>query len=113
MLLWASFLALQSYNKPGYFEIVALALIVAGALGWLVAAILGFARARGYGAPARWFATAASCMVIYHLHLVLVGIASTFGDLALPLKIGAFFNLFVVLAALCAIIGFVRLTDIR
>ena len=113
MLLWVSLLALQSFNKPSYFETVALGLIAAGALGWLVAAILGFARARGYGAPARWFATAASCMVIYHVHLVMVGISSTFGDLTLPLKVGAFFNLFVVLAAICAIIGFVRLTDIR
>lgn len=101
----------EAFTKPAYFEVVAVLLIIAGALGWLVAAVLGFARARAFGASIRWFAMAAVCLVIYHLHLVLVAFSGFQNDSSLPLKIGAFFNLFVVIGAICAIIGFVKLTN--
>jgi hypothetical protein len=113
-MLWASMQAEsadQAYRAPSYFLWVALLLLAAGALGWLVAAVLGFTRARVFGAAARWFALSAACLVIYHLQwLVLaVGIAGRGTDIVLSL--GAFFNLFVFLAAVCAIIGFTRFTN--
>jgi hypothetical protein len=83
-------------------------LLAGGALGWLVAAVLGFTRARG--PAARWFALAAVCLVIYHLQWIVLGLAMTGRGTDSVLSLGAFFNLFVLLAAVCAILGFTRLT---
>ena len=118
MTLIATFLLLaqaddQIFRTPTYFAPVFLLLLVAGAIGWLVAAVLGFARARAFGASTRWFALAAVCLIIYHLQILVLGFGVAQRDNDLVLSIGAFFNLFIVLASICAIIGFVRLTDPR
>ena len=96
----------QAFRAPSSFTTVVLLLLVGGALAWLVAAVLGFTRARVYGPAARWFALAAVCMVLFHLHILLIGFAMAQRS---ALTLGAFFNLFVLLAAVCAIIGFTRL----
>lgn len=89
-------------------------LLAAGLVGWLVAAVLGFSRARVFGPSTRWFALSALCLVIYHVHFIAFGLLGTVEtDMAKLLSFGAFFNLFVVLGSICAIIGFVRLTDPR
>ena len=94
--------------------IVIVALLVAGLVGWLVAALLGFARARDFGPSTRWFALSALCMLIYHLHLVAFGLLGRVEqDMEKLLSFGAFFNLFVVIGSVCAIIGFLRLTNPR
>lgn len=106
-------------TQPTYFFIVTLLLLVAGGVGWLVASVLGFARAPAYGPSARWFSYAAVCLVIYHLHFLLFGVIAFMGmsqtpvDLSASLGVGAFFNLFVVLGAFCAIMGFVKMTSSR
>ena len=85
----------------------------------MIAAVLGFARASAFGSSARWFSYAAVCLIIYHLQFLLFGIVAFVGvsqnspDLGAALGVGAFFNLFVVLGAVCAIMGFVRLTNPR
>jgi len=101
----------QAYRAPSYFVPVALGLLSAGALGWLVAALLGFARARVFGAPARWFALSAVCLVIYHLQFLVLAAGIVGGDNDLVLGVGAFFNLFVFLGAVCAVVGFTRFTN--
>jgi len=100
------------YNAPGYFQIVFLVLLALGAIAWLVAAVLGFARARAFGPSTRWFALAAVCLIIYHLQWVLLAFAMV-NSPDLVLSVGAFLNLFVVAGAVCAIIGFIRLTNPR
>src|SRR6476660_4692318 len=106
-------------TQPSYFLIVVLLLLIGGGVGWLIASVLGFARSPAFGPSARWFSYAAVCMVIYHLHFLLFGIFAVLGmsqnsvDLSTALGIGAFFNLFVVLGAFCAIMGFVRMTNPR
>ena len=106
-------------TQPAYFVLVSLALLIAGGIAWLVAAVLGFARSPAFGPSARWFSYAAVCMVIYHLHFLLFGIFAVLGvsqnsvDLSMALGVGAFFNLFVVLGAICAIMGFIRMTNPR
>src|ERR1044072_1379788 len=106
-------------TQPGYFFLVTLLLLIAGGVAWLIAAVLGFARSPAFGPSARWFSYAAVCMIIYHLHFVLFGVFAVLGvsqnsiDLSMALGIGAFFNLFVVLGAICAIMGFVRMTNPR
>ena len=86
----------------------------AGTIGWLVATVLGFARARAFGASARWFAFAALAMLVFHLYLVAIAwLGMTETDADKVLSIGAFIIFFPALAALCAIVGFVRLTDPR
>lgn len=112
------FLLLQTEThatQPGYFNKVAFSLFAAGLVLWLVASVLGFGRARKLGPAARWFARAAVCLLFYHLNLLLIGIVGVVAfkrgqtDYGMMLSVGAFFNLFVVLGALCAIIGFFKL----
>lgn len=85
-------------------------LLAIGGLGWLIATALGFARARAYGESARWFAVSAACMLLYHVQwlvLALYGLKSTNrDDLA---NLFAFFNLFIALGSVCAIVGFSRM----
>ena len=106
-------------TQPGYFFFVSLVLLIAGGVAWLIAAVLGFARSPAFGPSARWFSYAAVCMIIYHLHFLLFGVFAFMGmtqsppDLSMSLGIGAFFNLFVVLGAVCAIMGFVKMTSPR
>src|SRR5258705_2345116 len=106
-------------TPPTYFLLVVIFLLVAGGVGWLVAAVLGFARAPAFGPSARWFSYAAVCLIIYHLHFLLFGVFVFMGmtqtpvDMTTALGVGSFFNLFVVLGAFCAIMGFVRMTSPR
>ena len=106
-------------TQPAYFVLVSLALLIGGGIAWLVAAVLGFARSAAFGPSARWFSYAAVCMVIYHLHFLLFGIFVFMGmsqpgsDMSTALGVGSFFNLFVVLGAFCAIMGFVKMTSPR
>jgi uncharacterized membrane protein YhdT len=116
MLLASLLMLAQAETRatpPAYFTLVAVGLLVIGALGWLIAAVLGFARARAFGASTRWFSLAAVCLLIYHLHLFVFVLVFNQSDADTALGLGAFFNLFVVLGSICAIIGFVRLTDPR
>lgn len=99
----------QVYRPPAYFFQVFLILLVLGALCWLVAAVLGFTRARAFGPSTRWFALAAACMIIYHVQFFVMGIVASQGDNDLVLSIGSFLNLFVVAAGVCAVVGFVQL----
>jgi hypothetical protein len=106
-------------TQPTYFFIVVLLLLIAGGIGWLIAAVLGFARSPAFGPSARWFSYAAVCLIIYHLQfllfgvLVFMGLSQNSADLNAALSLGAFFNLFVVLGSICAIMGFVKLTSTR
>src|SRR5712664_3594055 len=104
-------------RQPGYFAPVLLGSLVARGVGWLIASVLGFARARAFGASTRWFSFAAVCLLIYHLQFVLLGFLVIIGaptnDFDAVLNVGAFLNLFVILGAFCAIMGFVRLTNPR
>jgi hypothetical protein len=102
-------------KQPAYFAIVLVGSLIVGGLGWLIASVLGFARARAFGAPTRWFSFAAVCLLIYHIQFLLLGVVAVMGaqqnDFDSVLAFGAFFNVFVVLGAICAIMGFVRLTN--
>src|SRR5437879_12904546 len=106
-----------TFNEPPYFFPVILGSLVLGAILWLVAAVLGFGRARAFGSSARWFSFAAVCLLLFHLQFLLLGIVAVLGaqqnDFDAVLGFGAFFNVFVVLGAVCAIMGFVRLTNPR
>ena len=106
-------------TQPTYFVLVTLGLLIAGGIAWLIAAVLGFARSAAFGQSTRWFSYAAVCMVIYHLHFLLFGVFVFLGmsqpgsDMSTALAVGSFFNLFVVLGAFCAIMGFVKMTSTR
>ena len=106
-----------SANQPGYFAGVLIGSLILGGVGWLVAAVMGFARARAFGASTRWFSLAAVCLLIYHIQFLLLGFLAVAGrqqgDLDSVLAFGAFFNLFVVIGAVCAIIGFIKMRTVR
>src|SRR5690348_7716231 len=84
-------------TQPTYFFLVTLLLLIAGGVGWLIAAVLGFARSPAFGPSARWFSYAAVCLIIYHLHFALFGVFVFLGmtqsssDLTAALGVGAFF----------------------
>ena len=103
----------KSYTPPSYFLPVVILLLVGGVVGWLIAAVLGFARARAFGPSTRWFAIAAVFMLIYHLQFLLIALGIILEDPNMTLSVGAFFNLFAVLASICSILGFIRLTNPR
>jgi len=102
-----------TFNEPSYFVPVILGLLVFGAILWLVAAVLGFARARAFGASTRWFSFAAVCLLLFHLQFLLLAFGLIINDKRTVFAILSFFNVFVVLGAICAIMGFVRLTNPR
>lgn len=101
------------FHSPSYFGPTILALFVLGAVAWLIAAVLGFARARAFGASTRWFSFASVCLLLFHLQFVVIGFGVVTNDKNLAFTLLTFFNLFVILAAVCAIMGFIRLTNPR
>jgi uncharacterized membrane protein YhdT len=116
MLLASCFMLIQvetRYNQPSYFTPVVLGLLIAGAVGWLIAAVLGFARARAFGASVWWFSIAAVLLILFHLQFLALAFGLILNNLDVVFALLSFFNVFVVLAAVCVIIGFVRLTDPR
>ena len=102
-----------TFNEPSYFVPVILGLLVFGAILWLVAAVLGFARARAFGASTRWFSFAAVCLLLFHLQFLLLAFGLIIKDLRTVFALLSFFDIFVVAGAICAIMGFVRLTNPR
>ena len=102
-----------TFREPGYFAGVMLVMLVLGAVAWLIAAVLGFARARAFGASARWFSFAAVCLILFHLQFIVLGFGVLTKDNSLVFGVLTFFNVFVLLAAVCAIMGFIRLTNPR
>ncbi|HYW71958.1 MAG TPA: hypothetical protein VE961_13045 [Pyrinomonadaceae bacterium] len=102
-------------RQPAYFIIVFVGSLLLGGIGWLIASVLGFARARAFGPATRWFSFAAVCLLIYHIQFVffafMVYMGAQQNDIDTPLQFGAFMNIFIVLGAICAIMGFVRLTN--
>ena len=103
----------NQFYRPSYFIPVFLGLFLLGAVGWLVAAVLGFARARAFGPSARWFSFAAVCLLLFHIQFVAIGFGVITNDNGLAMNILTFFNIFVVLGAVCAILGFIKLTNPR
>jgi hypothetical protein len=99
------------YSLPSYFIWVFGLLLIAGGLGWLVATVLGFARARAFGLSTRWFAMGAACMILYHAHWLALVFSISSQNNAVIFPVLASLNLFVVLGAICMIIGFARLNN--
>ena len=102
-----------TFREPGYFAPAILGMLALGAVTWLIAAVLGFARARAFGPSTRWFSFAAVCMLLFHLQFIALGFGMLTKDNNLVFSMLTFFNLFVVLGAICAIIGFIKLTNPR
>lgn len=115
MFMASTLMILQanSFDAPSYFIPVFFGMFLAGTIAWLVAAVLGFARARAFGASARWFSFAAVCLLLFHIQIIAVGFGVITQDKSLALSILTFLNLFVILGAVCAIMGFIRLTTPR
>lgn len=106
--------AFAQMRLPSYFPWVVLGLLCVGGLGWLIAAALGFARARAFGESPRWFAISAVCLLLYHVQwfvFAVYGINER--NTENVVGVAAFFNLFVALGAVCAIVGFMRMNDPR
>jgi hypothetical protein len=103
----------STFHKPSYFVPIMLSMFFVGAVAWLIAAVLGFARARAFGPSARWFTFAAVCLLLFHIQFLVAGFGVLTNDNDLAFNVLTFMNLFVVLAAFCAIMGFIRLTTPR
>ena len=103
----------NTFHQPSYFVPVMVTMFLVGAVAWLVAVVLGFARARAFGPSARWFTFASICLLLFHIQFLAVGFGVLTNDTSFVFTVLTFFNVFVILAAVCAIIGFIRLTTPR
>src|SRR5256885_13547344 len=99
----ATLLLLQaglSAKQPAYFALVFIGLLIIGGIGWLIAAVLGFGRARAFWASTRWFSFAAVCLLIYHIQFFLLGFVTFIGGqlnvFVSVLQFGGFLNVFFV-----------------
>jgi hypothetical protein len=101
------------FNKPSYFGPVIATMFLLGAVAWLVATVLGFARARAFGSSTRWFTFSAICLLLFHIQFLAVGFGVLTNDSNFVFTLLTFFNFFVILGAICSIIGFIRLTTPR
>jgi hypothetical protein len=100
----------EPMRLPFSFITIVLVLLGGGAIGWLVAVVLGFARARVFGPSTRWFAFSALCLLLYHIQWVAwVVFGFSEKDMERVVFLGGFFNLFILLGSICSIIGFVQL----
>ena len=102
-----------TFREPSYFAPVLLGMLVLGAVTWLIAAVLGFARARAFGSSTRWFSLSAVCMILFHIQFIVLGLGVLTKDSSLVFGILSFFNFFILIGAVCAILGFIRLTNPR
>ena len=102
-----------AFREPSYFAPVMLGMLALGALSWWVAAVLGFARAKAFGPSARWFSFGAVSLILFHLQFIALGFGLLTKDNSLVFGLLTFFNIFVIIAGFCAIMGFIRLTSPR
>ncbi len=102
-----------TFREPSYFAPTIMATFLVGAIASLVAAVLGFARAKAFGASTRWFSFAAVCLILFHVQFLALGFGVLTKDNSLVFTILTFFNLFILLAAFCLTMGFIRLTSPR
>jgi hypothetical protein len=102
-----------TFREPSYFAPAIMGMFLVGALASLVAAVLGFARAKAFGPSTRWFSFAAVCLILFHVQFLAMGFGVLTKDSSLVFTILTFFNLFILLAAVCMAIGFIRLTNPR
>ncbi len=102
-----------TFTKPTYFVPVFLAMFLIGAVAWLIASVLGFARARAFGPSARWFSFAAVSLLLFHIQFIAVGFGVVTNDTSLAFSILTFFNFFIIVGAFCTIMGFIKMTSPR
>ena len=102
-----------TFRQPTYFAPVMMGMLLLGAVAWLIAAVLGFARATAFGPSARWFSLSAVCMILFHIQFIVLGLGVLTKDSSLVFGILSFFNFFILVGAVCAILGFIRLTSPR
>ena len=100
-----------TFREPGYFATTIMAMFLIGAVASLVAAVLGFARSRAFGPSTRWFSFAAVCLILFHVQFLAMGFGVLTKDSSLVFSILTFFNFFILLAAVCLAMGFIRLTN--
>jgi hypothetical protein len=102
-----------TFREPAYFAPTIMATFLVGAVTSLVAAVLGFARSKAFGPATRWFSFAAVCLILFHVQFLALGFGVLTKDNSLVFTILTFFNFFILLAAVCLVIGFIRLTSPR
>ena len=100
-----------TFREPSYFAPTIMTTFLVGAVLSLVAAVLGFARSRAFGPSTRWFSFAAVCLIVFHVQFLALGFGVLTKDNSLVFTILTFFNFFIVLAAICMVLGFIRLTN--
>ena len=99
-----------TFHRPSYFAPTILALFVARSAGVVDCGCR-------FGGRALWpihpVVFAAVCLLLFHLQFLALGFGVITKDDNLVFTLLTFFNLFVILAAVCAIMGFIRLTNPR
>src|SRR5260370_35838695 len=94
ILFQAAYQNETTFNEPSYFFPVILGSLVLGAILWLVAAVLGFARGRAFGASARWFSFASVCLLLFHLQFLLLAFGLIIKNFRTRFAVFTFFYMF-------------------
>ena len=102
-----------TFREPSYFAPTIMGMFFLGAVISLVACVLGFARARAFGPSARWFSFLSVCLLLFHIQFLVLGFGVLTKDSNLVFGILTFFNFFIMVGAVCAVMGFIRLTTPR
>lgn len=103
----------STVRVPSYFYPAIMGMFLLGIVMALVAAVLGFARTGAFGASARWFSFAAVSLILFHVQFLVLGFGFISDDSSLVFGVLTFFNGFVLISAICMVMGFVRLTSPR
>ncbi|MEO6391167.1 MAG: hypothetical protein ABIP75_04890 [Pyrinomonadaceae bacterium] len=115
MVFQFAFLFLQNsatvsnYEIPKYFVPVFVLLLIVGLVGSLVAFVLGRGRARTGGPAVKWFSFAALALLFYYLQWFVWVYAISRQSTTLIWLLISFNTLFVFVAVVCAIMGFMQI----
>src|SRR5207237_7970616 len=82
-----------TFKEPSYFVPLIIGSLALGAVVWLISAVMGFSRARAFGASTKWFSFAAVCMLLYHLQFLLLGFVFVLSAIKLSLPLLIFLTL--------------------
>lgn len=99
----------SNYQQPKYFVPTLLLLLVVGLLVSLVAFVLGRGRARAGGPAVKWFSFAALALFLYYVQWFAFAFAIARQSTTLIWLLLSFNTLFVLIAAVCALMGFMQI----
>ena len=99
------------YQQPSYFVPIFVAIWFLGLVLCLGLSVLGFRKMKSVSKEICWFAFAGVFLLLYFLEWFAVIVVIANNNMTLTWLLAAFINLPIVIAAVCAIVGLLKLKD--